>query len=200
MTLIMTRVGMPLTDFMQQHNQQPFELIHGERRPKLPTVFGHSKTLKTFFIALYLYVTARNLGEEVYSETTFILPGSYSAQWVEGSRTPDIMYYAAGRIAAYEADRTLPETDLHPLELVPDLVVEVVSPNDSYSEIDEKVDMYLEDGVQQVWIADPQRRKITVYSAASDVPMILKGNMILKGGMLLSDFELPLVQVFGIGE
>ncbi len=47
MTLIMTRVGMPLAEFIQQHDQQPFELINGARRPKLPTVFGHSKTLKT---------------------------------------------------------------------------------------------------------------------------------------------------------
>lgn len=43
--------------------------------------------------------------------------------------------------------------------VAPVLCIEVLSPEDRMSEIQEKVDEYLEMGVDSVWVIDPRRRK-----------------------------------------
>ncbi|MFO0800105.1 MAG: Uma2 family endonuclease [Gemmataceae bacterium] len=45
----------------------------------------------------------------------------------------------------------------------PDLAVEVVSPNDTYDEVDEKVADYLSAGVPLVWVVGPATRTVFVY-------------------------------------
>ncbi|MFN8374725.1 MAG: Uma2 family endonuclease [Anaerolineae bacterium] len=188
-----TRIGMPLHEFIEEGNTQPFELINGERRYKAPTVYGHSKTLRAMFRALDAYVVSHELGE-VFSETTFILPEAYDSDWVKGSRIPDIMLIMGQRLAEFAAKT--PDAEGRPIAVIPDLVIEVVSPTDKASEFDEKVDMYLADGVQWVITLDPQRRKAHVYSSDSDHPIVLKGDAILRIADLLPGFEVPLRQVF----
>ncbi len=47
--------------------------------------------------------------------------------------------------------------------IAPDIVGEVVSPNDLYSEVEEKVEEYLEAGVRLVWVLNPPTRSIRVH-------------------------------------
>ncbi|MDX2140777.1 MAG: Uma2 family endonuclease [Chloroflexota bacterium] len=88
-------------------------------------------------------MTQRKLGR-VFSEATFTLPGSYSSNWVKGSRISDVMCYAGTRFEEYEAQT--PNAGVRPLELIPDLVVEIISPADKYSDVNRKVEVYLKDG------------------------------------------------------
>jgi Uma2 family endonuclease len=159
----------------------------------LPQVFGHSETLRAIYLALYVYASVNKLGE-VYSETTFILPDTYDSNWVSGSRIPDVMFFAGDRVPNYKAAQ--PEYRKRPIALVPDLVVEVVSPSDKLSEMDEKVDLYLADGVRLVIVADPQRRKVAVHRADRDQPLFLKGDMVLKGEDVLPGFEIAINKLF----
>lgn len=71
-------------------------------------------------------------------------------------RKPDVSFIRAERVPPEE------ELEGH-CRIVPDLVAEVVSPNDSYSEVEEKVDEYLEAGVRLVWVLDPSTRSIRVH-------------------------------------
>ncbi len=48
-----TRIGMPLADFIEQTNEQVFEIINGERIPKLPTVGGCNCILKAMLSKLF---------------------------------------------------------------------------------------------------------------------------------------------------
>ncbi len=50
-------------------------------------------------------------------------------------------------------------------EAVPDIVVEVVSPNDLVREVDNKREEWLRVGVKEVWVANPDTRKIHIYRA-----------------------------------
>jgi Uma2 family endonuclease len=189
-----TRVGMPLAEFIRLFDEEgPFELINGERKPLMPTVAGHSKTVRALFLALYLYISSKLMGD-VFSETTFILPGTYDSNWVEGSRTPDVMYYAPERLATYEAEN--PDWRERPYSLVPDLVAEIVSPNDKISEMDAKVDQYLADGVRMVWLIDPQRRKAVVYAPDLEQPLHLAGDDLLDGQDVIPGFQTPLSRLF----
>jgi len=80
--------------------------------------------------------------------------------------------------------------------MVPDLAVEVISPGDSYSEVDEKVERYLNDGVRMVLVVDPQRRKVVVHVPNSNRPTHLTENDILSGGDVLPGFEVKVADIF----
>jgi Uma2 family endonuclease len=109
------------------------------------------------------------------------------------------MYYRAERLEAYKA--ATPDWKLRPYVLVPDLVVEVVSPTDNLTELDDKVDVYLADGVNLVWVIDPQREKVSVYTLVAERPhtkqhTTLKPGDTLSGGDLMPGFEIAVATIF----
>ena len=71
-------------------------------------------------------------------------------------RKPDTTVVRIERVRALD--------DLNPgfMPIIPDLAVEVISPNDLAREVDEKVREYLEAGFPLVWVANPVTRAITV--------------------------------------
>ncbi len=77
-------------------------------------------------------------------------------------RNPDRV---VGADAAFIATASLPirRTSEGYLETIPDLVVEVRSPNDTGPEIQRKVDDYLIAGVKVVWVVDPINRQVTEH-------------------------------------
>lgn len=192
-----TKIGMPLDEFIRLYDTEgPFELIDGERIPVMPTVAGHNKAIKRLFLALERHAEARNLGE-AFTEVPFVLADQ--PNWVKGSRLPDVMYFSAERLSAYIA--ATPDWELKPYILVPDLVVEVVSPSDNLLEVDEKVDRYLLDGVRAVWVVDPQRKKVLIHMLKSRSPFTkeittLQIGDLLTGGDIIPDFEIPVAKIF----
>jgi len=69
-------------------------------------------------------------------------------------RGPDIAYYSRTRV---------PEVPDGYFEVPPDLVIEVVSPDDQHSKVQAKVRQYLKAGVAMVWLVDPDLRIVTAY-------------------------------------
>lgn len=49
------------------------------------------------------------------------------------------------------------------VRIAPDLVVEIVSPNDAYHDVDTKIDEYLRAGVRLVWVLNPRQGTALVY-------------------------------------
>ncbi len=66
-------------------------------------------------------------------------------------------------------------------EGAPDLAVEVFSPNDSTSDVLDKVRDYLAAGADQVWIADPKSTTVSVYKPLQDVQTLTERET-LEGG------------------
>lgn len=186
-----TRVGMSLSEFMDEYANAPFELAAGRIIQLSPNILGHQLVVKILFRLLDAYVTAEQRGE-VFFETPFIITDK--PDWVKGSRTPDISYFSRERWTAYLAKQA--EAREKPVILVPDLAVEVVSPNDLYTELQEKIDGYLADGVQMIWVIDPQRRKVMVYTSDSDTQVTLRENAALTGGDVLPGFSVPVKSLF----
>ncbi|HET6249621.1 MAG TPA: Uma2 family endonuclease [Tepidisphaeraceae bacterium] len=50
------------------------------------------------------------------------------------------------------------------MPIVPDLAVEVISPNDVVYDVDEKIQEYRAAGFPLIWVADPKAKTITVYA------------------------------------
>ena len=96
------------------------------------------------------YVNGSNAGYQCYED---VFPDD-----PERVRKPDVSFIAASRIP--------PDARLKGhCSIVPDLVVEVVSPNDLYGDVEAKVDEYLQVGVKLVWVVDPQTKAIRIHRA-----------------------------------
>ena len=73
-------------------------------------------------------------------------------------RKPDVSFIRLERLSPNDR----PEGHC---EVVPDLVAEVISPNDLYYEVREKTEEYLQTGVRLVWVVDPHTRSVQVHRA-----------------------------------
>jgi Uma2 family endonuclease len=80
-------------------------------------------------------------------------------------------------------------------DVVPDLVVEVVSPTDRAADLLEKVYEYFQAGVRLVWLIYPTLRCIHVFEALNQI-RVLTGADILDGGAVLPGFQLPVHRLF----
>lgn len=185
-----TRIGMPLADFLAQFDNEPFELIAGERIPVTPAKKAHSKISKRLYDRILFYLAENELGE-VFFETAFILEDK--TDWVRGARVPDVCFYEQSRYDEHEAQN--PDDAGKPFILVPDFVIEVISPTDKYSEVNIKVDAYLRDGVRLIWIVDPQRKTVTVYQGEDNMTT-LRGDDALMAGDVLPNFSLVVHDIF----
>jgi Uma2 family endonuclease len=185
-------IGMTVDEFVNLYDEKgPFELVDGEIISMSPPTYGHGFASRKLFIPLANFVEAHKLGE-VVTEIPFVL--SDESNWVKGSRVPDIMFVLAERIAAYKAQT--PDWRKKPLVLVPDLVVEIVSPTDRYSEVQKKVARYLTDGVQMVWVVDPEQRTVVVYRAGSNQQTRVTENESLDGGEIIPGFTISVASIF----
>src|SRR5262245_43241076 len=133
-----------------ENEDRDFDLINGEvievSRPTKP--HGAVASLVAFELQLY----ARRVGRGyVVTNDSGVLLGK-NPDSVVG---PDVAYFT-------DANRF---EDLHPKwgEIPPVLVAEVLSPNDEPSEVNEKIEVYLKNGVKVLWLIDYARRKVTIY-------------------------------------
>lgn len=73
---------------------------------------------------------------------------------------------------------------------MPDLAIEVQSPDDSIKAMREKAIYYLANGAQLVWLIYPRKRFIEVYYANGEIDIFREGET-LSGEALLPGFTLP---------
>jgi Uma2 family endonuclease len=94
-------------------------------------------------------------------------------------RRADVSYVNRGRLPVERLSEGY-------VTIAPDLAAEVVSPHDSFYEVDEKVDEYLGAGVRLVWVVNPERRSVLVHRADGSVSLLreddeLSGEDVLPG-------------------
>lgn len=69
------------------------------------------------------------------------------------------------------------------------IAIEIVSPDDRYSELTERLDDYHRWGVPHVWLVDPQRQRLFEYS---DAGLLQRSSLSLPD----FDFEIPAQEIF----
>jgi Uma2 family endonuclease len=77
----------------------------------------------------------------------------------------------------------------------PDVAVEVVSPGDTLTEIEEKVQLYLRSGTRLVWVVNPTTRVATVYYPDGRA-RVLRGEELLSGEDVMPGFEVRIGELF----
>jgi Uma2 family endonuclease len=105
-------------------------------------------------------------------------------------RRPDVAFVSSER---WPLDRAVPDSG--DWEVVPDLAVEVVSPNDLFADVLAKMEEYFRCGVGQVWIVAPTHAKVFVYDSPIRVRILAPPDE-LDGGTIVPGFRLPLSDLF----
>ena len=85
------------------------------------------------------------------------------------------------------------------LRVVPDLVVEVRSPNDREADVRARIDLYTSAGVPLIWLVDPQQETVEeLGTLAVDPPRLLRASCAdeLNGGDLMPGCRISLAEVF----
>jgi Uma2 family endonuclease len=77
----------------------------------------------------------------------------------------------------------------------PEIAVEVVSPSDSVTHLNAKIDAYLQSGSKTVWVVFPDTRSVMVYT--NDAVRKLKGDQPIEDP-LLPGFSVPISQFFDL--
>ena len=78
----------------------------------------------------------------------------------------------------------------------PDVAVEILSPSDRSTDMQDKILQYLAAGALRVWIVDPRARTVTVYRP-DGTARILRETDTLDGEDALEGFSVPLTELFG---
>ena len=190
-----TAQSAPLTvaEFIEAYNCCPIEVVNREIVEMSPPEIKHVRIARNLFILLYQFATEQKLGEVWPDNAPYILDEDPRKDWVYGSRVPDVSFVARERMEAHHAEYG----EEGPLRLAPDLAVEIISPNDRYSEVNKKITDYLRYGVRAVWIIDPQAR--TVRICAPDYPggIILKEEDSLTGDPVLPGWSVAVAEILG---
>lgn len=133
----------------------PCELIDGRIIPMTPTGDEHGTIELNLASELRAFVRQNKLGRVTGGEV-----GIYIRRRPDRVRAADIAFISAKR---------LPKPVKGFLNVAPELVVEIMSPDDRWQDVREKLTDYFSIGVERVWIVEPQNRKVLVFSATTEV-------------------------------
>ena len=160
------------------------ELIRGVLYEMSPGAARHGKVAMRLGARLDTFVEQRELGSVFAAETGF---------WLERGpdtvRAPDVSFTSAERLPL-DADE-----DSYS-DVVPDIVGEVRSRNDTRRAVHEKAEMWLSHGVRLVWAVYPDTRTIDVHRPGAPVVTLTEADT-LDGGDVLPGFTCAVSAVFG---
>ncbi len=107
------------------------------------------------------------------------------------NRRPDIAFISYDR---WPSDRPLSYRG-NPIDVVPDLIVEVTSPTDEAEDLLTKAFQYLASGVRLVWLVYPALRVTYAYESR-DALRVFKIGDELDGGTVLPGFRVAMAKLF----
>jgi len=117
------------------------------------------------------------------SSTLFTLPNG-------AKRSPDVSWIRKERLAALSD-----EDQEGIIPLCPDFVVELRSPTDRLSDLQEKMQEYLANGAQLGWLIDPFEKRVYIYRPGKAVELI-DNPAVLSGDPVLPGFVLPVHELW----
>ncbi|MHB2017114.1 MAG: Uma2 family endonuclease [Candidatus Xenobia bacterium] len=166
-------------EFMSWPETRPYrEYINGEVRQKAMPNAAHSLTQNAMGTRLEIW----DPEGAVVTEQRCILHAGERSQTV----LPDVAWFAQNRFTTNDKGFAI---------VPPQLAVEILSPDDHYAEVEEKVTVYLDAGVSLVWIVDPIARNVTVHRPVGR-PVVVSTDGVLEDP-ILPGFALSLTELFG---
>ncbi len=160
-----------------------YELVRGDLRKMSPSGYVHGKIAMSIGSPLEVYVKANGLGEVCAAETGFKLESD-----PDHVRAPDAAFVRRERAEEVgDAQGFFPGA--------PDVAIEVISPSDSYTEVEEKVADWLDAGTLAVIVVDPRRRIVKIHCSPTDVVVLTEADT-LDIGDVVPGWQMPVRDIF----
>ncbi len=140
-----------------------YEIVDGIPEEKEMAGARHGRVGTKLLARLSMFAEENDLGVVYGPDTTFKME--------RNERLPDISFVSIDRIPE-DGD---PEGIW---QIAPDLAVEVISPNDIYTKVMNKVFDYLDEGVKQVWLIYPERKLLTIYSSMTESETLTENDLL----------------------
>ena len=133
------------------------ELVEGELKMMSPTGGQHGRVAMNCGRLLANHVDEHKLGVVYAAETGFVL-----ARDPDTVRAPDVAFVSAARQPEISDESAF-------IPFAPDLALEVISPNDSFSGVEEKALAWLRAGTRLLVLFDPAHETVRAYRAAGKI-------------------------------
>jgi len=159
----------------------PCELVNGRIVPLPPTGADHGFVETRLAGRLLAYAESTGRGEVMSGEA-----GIYIRRNPDTVRAPDAAFISNERLAQRRSSSYL--------DVAPELVVEVLSPEARRNEVAEKIEDYFEAGVVRVWIVDPKARRLHVYRSPTETEQFGEGQ-VLTDEEILPGFRLVISEL-----
>ena len=159
------------------------ELVRGKVFEMPPPGFRHGKVCGQIARLLGNSVVENDLGHVVTNDS-----GVVTEREPDTVRGPDVAIYLYDRVPKGAEVVGYPDAP-------PNLVFEVLSPDDRWPRVHGKVGEYLAAGVNVVCVADPDAQTITVFRA-DQAPATLAGDEFLSVPDILGDHKINVASVF----
>jgi len=164
-------------------NIGPAELVEGRIVLMSPTGYKHGRYEGRFYKYLEAFVEPKKLGEVFIGEV-----GIYIRRNPDTIRAADVAFISTERLAQQKQEEGF-------LEVAPELIVEVMSPSDRWSDVKQKLREYFSIGVKLVWVADPTDRTVEAYRSLTDLREFTEADT-LTGDDVLPGFSVPVASLF----
>ena len=159
-----------------------YELVRGELRKRAPAGHVHGREGNRVNVSLSNHVYENDLGETYLAETGFVL-----ARSPDHVRAPDVAFVRRERVEEVgDAEGYFPGA--------PNLAVEVISPNDRYTQVEEKVADWLNHGALMVIVVNPRNRTVQVHTS-NGVTELTEADT-LDGGDVVPGWSMPVTDIF----
>jgi Uma2 family endonuclease len=169
----------------KENNDRRFELINGEIYEKMPTE-EHGIVAVKIILKIGRFIEEHDLGERLGVEIRHRMPGDR-----HNARLPDI---------SFTYDPTTPIVKKGSVQRMPDLAIEIQSPDDDFQDSRAKAKYYLQNGCRLSWLFFPKTRTIEVCTwNAQKVDMDVQTLGIddtLEGGDVLPGFKVAVREIF----
>jgi Uma2 family endonuclease len=182
-----TRTGLLTADEYFAHSQRTHEfseLVRGEVRPVSPAGIRHHVIAGKVYGALLRHVEQHPTGRVLMDNAGFRLQIPDAED--DTVRSPDVAFVSFER---------MPDIPVGFAPVAPDLAVEVLSPGDTASDLQEKLDDYFAAGTRAVWVIDPDRRAVALHSSTGPTRRLREPDT-LDGGDVVPGFTLPVRALF----
>ncbi|WP_437223979.1 Uma2 family endonuclease [Planctomicrobium sp. SH661] len=149
----------PITaeQFMEMHFDVPVELVRGEvvypygddgmTRPG----WQHSVVCQNVGALLWNWCRSGQYGRVMSNDT-----GILTERNPDTLRGPDLFFVSTAKLSSGPIPSGVPG-------IIPDVCIEVLSPNDRWQQVRHKITEYLDCGVPEVWVLEVERKTLHVF-------------------------------------
>lgn len=171
-------------DYLKLEEDVKCEIINGELIMTPAPLVSHQRVVGQLYQNLIAFVNRQQVGELFFAPVDVYFDR-------ENIYQPDLVFVSAPRASVIQEKGIMG---------APDLVVEVISPSNSYIDRYAKKEKYEQFGVKEYWIADPANKTLEIFTLTVSGQYELFWFVATSGrakSKLLSGLEFELSDIFG---